>query len=559
MGQLRRRCTGDFAPCTPMSWLASHGASIDLDWVASVVRAPLSEATMREVLARKTQLVLKLPETVSLTNQQFGAMIAGEFQQVSVGKRPKLKPGVYAGSLVNSDPKIAAGGGGTVWPITAYKPTRDGPPITYNGHQLTDLVMKDEVASNMDPKNIRNVVHETHMQRNLRLLLQSTDRADPPRIQDLVLPAWLILGKTIYGKPVRRLLGPVMPYLPKTIWKCTKEGLYGLPREPPVDDKSQVAAATRPLSRRRIGEIAQQLFLFLAIAHRAGISHNDIKSDNILSLFGAHGSDGWPRHLAKWPWFNPEAERNLGMGREDTIGMAIREVHLHGVNIAVIDFGTAAPRRLSRRAGDGGTAQYLPPALLGMLVLDEVDEEDGAAETGETADVWAACAVVGSMLWGTEPRQATDARGGWPFVHVQNQRARRRSAREATGEPPRTLEELVHRCLIPDAARRPSALQVLEWLTTRGPTPFWETSKSVRAWRAGRTDPPRPHELGGRVRHAPLHRTGGLAPNKALIARILADKAAHQEARSPRHPRRQTGYTVEAQRHIDAWLARHSR
>ena len=48
------------------------------------------------------------------------------------------------------------------------------------------------------------------------------------------------------------------------------------------------------------------------------------------------------------------------------------------------------------------------------------------------------------MLWGTEPRQATDARGGWPFVHVQNQRARRRSAREATGEPPRTLEELVH-------------------------------------------------------------------------------------------------------------------
>ena len=119
-----------------------------------------------------------------------------------------------------------------------------------------------------------------------------------------------------------------------------------------------------------------------------------------------------------------------------------------------------------RRIDDGGSTRYLPPSLLHPKAETKVH-----AETGEQVDVWSAGVIVGKMLWREGPwrgvrldRNAYDWQRdedverilhGWPFDPNMQRRSPRRGR-----DPPLCLEELVNRCLHPDARRRPTAAQV---------------------------------------------------------------------------------------------------
>ena len=458
------------------------------EWTKLIVKErPMEAAQVRRIYASEVgTLKNKLRQTFSLTMQEFRSMIGG--QMLIRMRQPALQDGDYVVPM-NKDDKLAAGGGGQIWRVHDYRPLpRYTPSPTYQGQDQPDLIVKDELEYMFAAKFVVDMVREAHMQRSCRALMQSVDTS----IADLVLPAWLLIAPS-RGKS---LIGPAMPRLPYTLSHITERGLYGMPDEvPPVAalpdgtnkiDMYAAAGAGRPDSRSRIGAVAQQLFLFLAIAHGSGISHNDIKPGNILCLFSRHG--GWPQRKGDWPRREILLERAASepprKRLSEAIPRAIEDVGRHGVNIAVIDFGLTGIH-VQRRGNDAsGTPGYTPPFLFNSNYV----------ETGMQVDVWSACVVVGTMLWGEDNGKVTGKSvptksGAWPFRNVGLQRTRRRSERERAGvpletqDPPQTLEELVHRCLNPNAHLRPKALQVLEWLTTRGPPSVWETQPEINRWR----------------------------------------------------------------------------
>ena len=198
----------------------------------------------------KMSLTHKLLVTFSLTDAAENSCIEG-FEVEYRDTEPRMVGGAYARK--SGANRVGRGGGAYIYAVTNYVPLPEHKEQqTYAGARPHPrLVIKWPYALDLD--RFAEQVRETYWQRTCRAMM-------PPEARDIILPAWLVRRQ---NKP-EELLGPVMPRLAMSLHDAVQPiGGHVIPRD-------------------RMAAIAQQLFLSLAVMHRAKISHNDLKPENIL-------------------------------------------------------------------------------------------------------------------------------------------------------------------------------------------------------------------------------------------------------------------------------------
>ena len=197
-------------------------------------------------------LTHKLLVTFSLTDAAENSCIEG-FEVEYSDTEPRMVGGAYARK--SGANRVGRGGGGDVFAVTNYVPLPEHKEQqTYAGARPhPHLVIKSSYASSLD--RFAEQVRETYWQRTCRAMM-------PPEVRDIILPAWLVRRQ---DEP-QELIGPVMPRLAMSLH----------------DALQPIGRGGHLIHRDRMAAIAQQLFLSLAVMHRAKISHNDLKPENIL-------------------------------------------------------------------------------------------------------------------------------------------------------------------------------------------------------------------------------------------------------------------------------------
>jgi len=193
-----------------------------------------------------------------------------------------------------------------------------------------------------------------------------------------------------------------------------------------------------PVAAAIVAQVAQAL----ALCHRRGVAHRDVKPDNIL-IAGNDGED--------------EEEEDGGEAEAET-----------APRLRLADFGSAAwvgAGGLGRAEGLVGTPHYVAPEVV------------GGGEYGAKADVWSAGVVMYALLSG----------GALPFSGETAAEVLAAVLRGSVRFPPRLFsgvspaaKDLMRRMICRDEWRRFTAEQVLGESSVRPPT-TWLSSPPVLA------------------------------------------------------------------------------
>lgn len=257
--------------------------------------------------------------------------------------------------------------------------------------------------------DVERLLHQTV--NSLLYRAVDTQVGNEPVIIKVMLAPWGAEQARRREAIARRLGHPniVRIYEPETFHLDDGRALYAVVMEymPGGSLKDELARKGR-LPLRRALEIAIQVCEGLAYAHEQGIVHRDIKPGNIL--LSARG-----------------------------------EVKIADFNIAKIP-GISGETQSGRPLG---TLHYIPP-----------EQIERAHQATPKADIYSLGCVLFEMLVGRPPFQAETDRE----MAMHHQQTPPPSIRAYRPEVPTVLEELIHRCMVKDPDKRPSAHELAKAL-----------------------------------------------------------------------------------------------